>query len=57
MINLMPPDLKTGYTYARRNVVLRKWAVAFLVALVGLGVLTTYGMLTLKQSTTDLCQA
>jgi len=51
MINLMPPELKTGYLYARRNVVLRKWIVAFLIALVGLGGLATYGLLTLKQST------
>lgn len=53
MINLMPSELKTGYTYARRNVVLRKWTVAFLVAFVGLGALTTYGLLSLKQSTDD----
>jgi Tfp pilus assembly protein PilN len=51
MINLMPPELKTGYLYARRNVVLRKWVVAFLAALVGLGALATYGLLTIKQST------
>ena len=50
MINLMPPELKTGYTYARRNVALRMWVVMFLVALVGLGALATYGMLTMKQS-------
>ncbi len=53
MINLMPPELKTGYTYARRNVVLRKWAVAFLIAFVGLGALATYGTLTIKQSTSQ----
>jgi Tfp pilus assembly protein PilN len=51
MINLMPPELKTGYLYARRNVVLRKWILAFLVALVGLGALATYGLLAIKQST------
>ncbi len=51
MINLLPPDVKTGYRYARRNVVLRKWAIAFLAAIIGLGGLTTYGLLTLKQST------
>lgn len=47
----MPPELKTGYVYARRNVGLRKWVAAFLIALVGLGALGTYGMLSLKQST------
>jgi hypothetical protein len=51
MINLMPPELKTGYMYARRNVGLRKWVVMFLVALVGLGALATYGLLSIKQST------
>jgi Tfp pilus assembly protein PilN len=51
MINLMPPELKTGYVYARRNVTLRKWVIAFLIALVGLGVFATYGLLTIKQST------
>lgn len=51
MINLLPPELKTGYLYARRNVVLRKWVTAFLIALIGLGALATYGMLTIKQST------
>lgn len=53
MINLLPSELKNSYTYARRNVVLRKWAIAFLIALAGLGTLTTYGLLTLKQSTSD----
>lgn len=53
MINLLPPDLKTGYVYAKRNVTMRKWAVACLVALVGLGALITYGMLTLQQSSSS----
>jgi hypothetical protein len=51
MINLMPPELKTGYVYARRNVALRRWAVMFLIALVGLGALATYGLLDIRQST------
>jgi Tfp pilus assembly protein PilN len=50
MINLMPPELKTGYLYARRNVVLRKWIIVFLIALIGLGALATYGLLSFKQS-------
>ena len=53
MINLLPPDIKNGYRYARRNVGLRRWVVACLVALVGLGGLATYGLLTLHQSTTQ----
>ena len=51
MINLLPPDVKASYQYARRNVGLRKWLAAFLITLVGLGAIATYGLLTLKQST------
>ncbi len=50
MINLLPPGLKTDYHYARRNVVLRKWVAIFLVGLIGLGAIATYGLLTLRQS-------
>jgi len=53
MINLLPPDIKTGYRYARRNVRLRRWVVMCLVALVGLGAITTYGLLTLRTATDD----
>ena len=51
MINLLPPDVKKNYNYARRNVVLRKWVIMFAVALVGLAVIGTYGLLTIQQST------
>jgi len=52
MINLLPPEIKNGYRYARRNVALRRWAVICLVTLIGLGGLATYGLLSLHQSTT-----
>ena len=51
MINLLPPDVKNNYRYARRNVGLRRWVIICLVALVGLGGLATYGLLTFQQST------
>jgi hypothetical protein len=51
MINLLPPDLKNGYRYGRRNVVLRRWVAMFLIAFVGLGLISTYGLLNLHQST------
>lgn len=51
MINLLPPEIKSGYRYARRNVSLRKWVAVFVVALIGLGAITTYGLLTMKQAT------
>jgi hypothetical protein len=53
MINLLPPEVKQGYRYARRNVVLRKWVAVFAVALIGLGAIATYGLLSLHQSKVD----
>lgn len=53
MINLLPSDVKDNYRYARRNVVLRKWVALFAAALVGLGIITTYGLFTLQQSIND----
>lgn len=51
MINLLPSEVSDSYKYARRNVGLRRWVVIFMVALLGLGGLATYGLLTLHQST------
>lgn len=51
MINLLPQDAKTNYRFARRNVGMRRWVAAFVLALVGLGVIATYGLLTLHQQT------
>jgi Tfp pilus assembly protein PilN len=51
MINLLPPEIKSGYRYARRNVELRRWVVICLAALVGLAGLATYGLVSLHQST------
>lgn len=51
MINLLPADLKSGYRYARRNVILRRWVVICVIALVGLLGIATFGMLTIQQST------
>jgi len=50
MINLLPGELKEEYLYARRNSKLRRWAFALLFALVGVGVVTTAGMLYLQGS-------
>jgi len=50
MINLLPDDLKEGYLYARRNTYLRSWAFALLFALVGVGFVTTGGLLYMQQS-------
>lgn len=50
MINLIPTDLKSSYIYAKRNVVLKKWVTMFVFAIIGLGILGTYGLLTINQS-------
>ncbi len=51
MINLLPPTVKEEYRYGLRNSVLLRWVVAFVVALIGLGAITTYGLVTMKNST------
>jgi Tfp pilus assembly protein PilN len=56
MINLLPPAARQEYQYARRNVRLRRWASACLVAMVGLGLLLTFGLLTMQQSSKNLQQ-
>lgn len=50
MINLLPPDVISSYSYARRNVGLRRWVIMFVVALFGLAGIATYGLLTIQQS-------
>jgi len=52
MINLLPPEVKQDYAYALRNTVLRRWIVACIFGLVGLGFIATYGLATLQHSTT-----
>lgn len=49
MINLLPPETRESYRYARRNTALRSWVIVSLVALVGLGALGTFGLLSMKQ--------
>lgn len=51
MINLLPPAVKDEYRYGVRNVALLRWVAAFLVALLGLGVIATYGLVTMQRST------
>lgn len=50
MINLLPTDLKEEYVYARRNTVLRHWALVLLFGLVGVGLITTSGLLYMQHS-------
>ncbi len=50
MINLLPATSKEDYVYARRNSRLRRWVFALLFGLVGVGLVTTSGMLYLQRS-------
>jgi hypothetical protein len=49
MINLLPPDVKESYQYARRNVRLVHWVVALGFAFVGLVALSVGGLWYLQQ--------
>lgn len=49
MINLLPPEVKEEYHYARRNTRLVRWTVMFGVALIGLVVISFGGILYLDQ--------
>jgi len=44
MINLLPPATKSGYDYARHNVRLVHWVIAFAIALLGLIAIGTFGL-------------
>lgn len=50
MINLMPPEAKEAYRYAQRNVSLLNWVVAAALSLAGIGIIGTYGWLTMRQN-------
>lgn len=50
MINLLPPAVKESYTYGARNTTLLHWIFAFILGLVGLGIITTYGLVTMQNS-------
>lgn len=53
MINLLPPDVKSSYGYARRNLALRGWIIALSFVLLGVGALGTYGLLSMQASIND----
>lgn len=50
MINLLPPHVKNSYRFARHNQALRHWIVALALILVGLGLIGSYGLLTIHES-------
>jgi Tfp pilus assembly protein PilN len=50
MINVLPPEIKRDYRYARRNVGLRRWVAASVIAVFGLSIIMLYGLITLDRS-------
>lgn len=50
MINLLPPETKQAYYYARSNQRLIKWVVFLVIGLIGLGAIGTYGWIGIHQS-------
>lgn len=51
MINLLPPEVKQDYAYALRNTSLRRWVAVLVCSILGLGVIATFGLVTLQRST------
>lgn len=54
MINLLPPDVKENYLFARRNTFLRKWAIVLIISIVTLGGIMMVGYMYLNQSSRSL---
>jgi len=50
MINLIAPDIKRSYVYAQLNQKLIKWVMALVIGLIGIGLIGTYGWISLHQS-------
>lgn len=50
MINLLPPELKQDYRFARHNHRLVRWGLAFLLVIVGLALLTGGGLFMMNNS-------
>lgn len=51
MINLLPPDYKSQITFARLNSVLKNWAIASFIGVVGILIVLAAGHLFMSQST------
>lgn len=50
MINLLPPDIKENMSYARKNTILLRWIIAFVIALIGVGLIIAGGQLYLRNA-------
>ncbi len=48
MINLLPPNVKSSYIYARKNKIILRWIIVSLIGSIGLIIITTYGLILFK---------
>lgn len=51
MINLLPPEIKSGYRYAQRNVALRRWVGMSILAVLGLTAIIFFGLFRIQDTT------
>lgn len=50
MINLLPPEIKNSYSFAKRNTELLRWCVIFLAASGGIFLITLFGVIYMNRS-------
>ncbi len=53
MINLLPPDVKQDYRYASYNRLAVRWLLALVAAMVGVAIITSLGLLVMKNTAND----
>ncbi|HSW65602.1 MAG TPA: hypothetical protein VLI54_00495 [Bacillota bacterium] len=53
MINLLPPETKENFFYARRNAQLLRWVCGIGIGLAGIVIVSLVGMVFLQRTTTD----
>lgn len=53
MINLLPTQTKQDLSYAHRNTVLRHWCLIFVASIIGVAVITLFGMFYIRQSSNN----
>lgn len=54
MINLLPPDVKKSFYYARQNTSLLKWLAALVIAIVGVFIIILFGQVYITRATDRL---
>ena len=50
MINLLADKLKADFRYGKRNVALLSWMIGCLIAIVGVGIIASYGLIKVHQT-------